>query len=322
LKNQDLIGLSEYVHSSSSNKSSKSIKKSRYKVKVNHIIKAKSKDKNNKFETKTELYKGKDDKNKSKISYNKNKSLIKEDNQFLDDLIPDEFKEENELNVFSPNYSKKEILCLSEDKNKSKRLEKYRKQFLESSSSHLAKKVNHLELFDNLYKNYKSKHYEDEDEKMNKYYDEIYNKYGKENEKINPESLVDVKIFGFDFKIPLKIQRNYYKKFMANVRFQNIKRRDERNINQRLSYLLDKYSLQKLNEKNNKILKQRKSKISNMGIKKYFRQNTNFNGGTQKNKWDQIQSLHIRPKLQKLKIMKKLKWILKKKCKRKKQDYY
>ena len=286
LKNQDLVGLSEYVHSSSSNQSSKNIKKSRYKVKVNHFIEIKSKDKNNKFEIKNELYKGIDDKNKSKISNNKKQSLIIEDNQILDDLIPDEFKDENELIVFSPNYSKKEILCLSEDNSKSKRWEIYKKHILESSlpsSSHVIKEVNQLDLFDNFFKNYKSKHYkDDEDEKMNKYYDEIYNKYGK----INPKNLVNIKIFGLEFKISVKAHRNFYKNFMKNVRFQNIKRRDERNINKRLSFLLDKYKLQNLNEKNNIILKQRKSKITNIGIKKYFRQNTNSNDGTEKKQVD------------------------------------
>ena len=291
IKNQDLIGLSEYFHSSSSSKSSKSIKKGRYKVKVNQIIKGKNKSysNKNKLEIKTQLYKGKDDKNKSKISNNKNQSLIIEENHILDDLIPDEFKDENEneLIAFSPNYSKKDILCLSEDNRKSKRWEKYRKHILEPSSypissSHVIKNINQLELFDNFVKNYKSKHYKDEDEKMNKYYDEIYNKYGKGNEKTNPKNLVDIKIFGLEFKISLKSQRNYYKNFMKNVRFQNIKRRDEININKRLSFLLDKYNLQKLKEKNNKILNQRKSKINNIGIKKYFGQNTDYNGKTEK----------------------------------------
>ena len=258
-------------------------------MKVNQIIKGKNKSNSNKnkLEVKTQLYKGKDDKNKSKISNNQNQSLIIEENHILDDLIPDEFKDENELIAFSPNYSKKEILCLSEDNRKSKRWEKYRKHILEPSSyplssSHIIKNINQLELFDNFAKNYKSKHYKDEDEKMNKYYDEIYNKYGKENEKTNPKNLVDIKIFGLEFKISLKSQRNYYKNFMKNVRFQNIKRRDEININKRLSFLLDKYNLQKLNQKNNKILNQRKSKINNIGIKKYFGQNTDYNGETEK----------------------------------------
>ena len=279
LKNQDLIiGLSEYAHSSSSNKSSKSIKKNRYKVKEKHIIE--SKNKKNNFEAKKEL--NKDiivDKNKSYISNNKNQSLIIEDNQILDDLIPEEFKDDNDLIDFLPNNSKNEVLFLSEDNTKSKRWEKYRKQILEqsSSSSHIIKKVNQLELFDNLYKNYKSKYRKDKDKNMDKYYDEIYNKYGRGNEKSNIDNLVEIKIFGFKFKIPIKIQRNYYKKFMKNIRIENIKRREERNINQRLCFLLDKYSLQKLNEKNNKILKQRKSMINNIGIKKYFGQNMNFN---------------------------------------------
>ena len=257
---------------------------------MKHIFERKRENKNkkNKIETKNEVYKDMWDKNKSKTSINKNQSLIIEDNTILDDLIPDEFKNENDVIDFHPNNSKKELLYLSEDnsKSKSKRWEKYRKKILESSSSssQVIKKVNHSELFDNLFKNYKSKHHEEDDEKLNKYYDEIFNKYGKENEneKTNPKSLVDIKIFGLNFKIPIKVQRNYYKKFMKNVRFQNIKRRDERNINKRLSFLLDKESLQKLNEKNNKILQQRKSKISNLGIKKYFGQNTNFNGGAHK----------------------------------------
>ena len=282
LKNQDLIGLSEYAHSSSSNKSSKSIKKIRYKVKVKDIIEIKNN--KNKFEVGNELNKEIiNDKNESKISNNKNQSLIIEDNQILDDLIPNEFKDENELIDFHPNISKKEVLCLSEDNTKSKRYEKYRKKILESSSSsQIIKKVNHLELFDSMCKNYKPKYQKDEDEKMNKYYEEIYNKYGKENEKTNIDNLVEIKIFGLDFKIPIKVQKNYYKKFMKNIRLENIKRREERKINQRLSFLLDKYSLQKLKEKNNKILKQRKSKINNIGVKKYFGQNKNFNWETQK----------------------------------------
>ena len=98
---------------------------------------------------------------------------------------------------------------------------------------------------------------------MNKYYDEIYNKYGNESER--KEDLININIYGLELKITKKMQKNYYKRFMENVKKNNkIQIEQERN-NKRLTLILDKYNLNKITEEyqNHNLSKSKRKSLKN-----------------------------------------------------------
>ena len=91
-------------------------------------------------------------------------------------------------------------------------------------------------LFSKLIK--KSKGYYRDDEEMNKYYDEIFSKYGKDPD----DELIQVKIFGINLLIKKKTQKKFYIKFMNAIRLQNKKKKESSLLNRRLSAILDKFN--------------------------------------------------------------------------------
>ena len=107
-------------------------------------------------------------------------------------------------------------------------------------------------LFDNLVKNYQYKFKEDDE--MKKYYNELFDKYGKENN----DDLIDITIFGTKLKIPKKLQKTFYNKFINHIKLKNKMKREQKHIHPRLSEILDEFNENKknneLNENENKNL--------------------------------------------------------------------
>ena len=84
-------------------------------------------------------------------------------------------------------------------------------------------------LFDKFLKNFKWKY--KEDDKMNKYFDEIFNKYDDDDQ------LIDITFFGFHFKIKKKNRNNFRNILMKNIREKN----ENRIIFTKLGLILDKF---------------------------------------------------------------------------------
>jgi len=99
---------------------------------------------------------------------------------------------------------------------------------------------------------------------MSKYYDEIFNKYGNENRR--KKELIKVNIYGLELNITKKMKKNYYRRFMENVKHNNKIQRDQKKNNRRLTLILDKYSLNKIAEEY-QIQKLPKTKRNSMIIK-------------------------------------------------------
>ena len=68
-------------------------------------------------------------------------------------------------------------------------------------------------IFGRIFKNYTFKYKDNEN--MKAYYDKIFNKYAREE---NDEKFVDIKFFGFEFKIKQKNQHNFKNILMRNIR--------------------------------------------------------------------------------------------------------
>ena len=98
-----------------------------------------------------------------------------------------------------------------------------------------------------------------EDEKLNQYYEDLFNKFGKESDK---KELVDITFFGINLKITKKIQAIFYRKFMNYIKEENRKKRNQANMILRLNELLNKYVKTKKDGKiNNKFYKKCKSQL-------------------------------------------------------------
>ena len=102
-------------------------------------------------------------------------------------------------------------------------------------------------LFDRFFRNYKinmkNKKYK-EDEKMQKYFDDIFNKYEKNNNNDNNE-LIDIKFFGLDLKIKKKNQINFKNIIMKNIREQNLQQKENKIINTKLNLILERFNQNK-----------------------------------------------------------------------------
>jgi len=85
-------------------------------------------------------------------------------------------------------------------------------------------------LFDKFFKNFKWKY--KEDDKMNKYFNDIFNKY-----EDDVEQLIDITFFGYNFKIKKKNQMNFRNILMKNIREKN----ENRIIFTKLGLILDKF---------------------------------------------------------------------------------
>ena len=112
-----------------------------------------------------------------------------------------------------------------------------------------------------------------EDEKMAEYYESLFNKFEKElkeSKEPNNNELIDIILFGINFKITKKAQKNFHQKFMNYVKIENKKKRAEASLMLRLGELLNKFSKNKdeiQNKLDNKSDKNNK-KIKNQEIKK------------------------------------------------------
>ena len=257
-KNQDIIDLLDSEHTSSKDSKNKSNKTNKKKYNNKYLFHKKRKKIYN-LKKKEELRNEKYQKKNPNIVVRKNQSFILEDNPILNGLIPKKFKDNN-----ISSYINDEIDYWSDDN--SKRCKKFKQQVL--ILSYFPKRENHTILYENLYKNYKTKQHNDE-EKMNKYYDEIYNKYGNESQR--EEELINISIYGLELKITKKMQKNYYKRFMHNVKQNNKIQRDQKRNNRRLTLILDKYNLSKITEdflKQNLSKNKRKSMINKDKIKR------------------------------------------------------
>ena len=158
--------------------------------------------------------------NEEKIIFSKNKSFELKKNQIFDEFSlnsKNEKKNYSEENIFCPKNIKVDKVIRRQEKRKS------------------------TLLFDRLFKNLKFNYKESEN--MTKYFDEIFNKYAKED---NDEQLVDIKFCGLDFKIKRKNQKNFKNILMTNIR----QREENRKINLKLDLILDKYKKNKLKKNN------------------------------------------------------------------------
>ena len=239
-KNLDLLGLSDYAYNLSSSKenhkdinNTNSTNKHKYNYKYNYNY--------NKLKKKYKIKKNKKlfIEKLSKNYIYKDNSIFPEDNSILNNLIPDEYKDKN-ISI----CLKEERECLSDDNNNNKRIIKLRKQVLEFSIIPSKGK----QMIDNIFNKYKKKYKKKykEDYKMDNYYDYLYNKYGEQDDD---SFTVKVNIYGLELMISPNIQKNYYKKFMENIKKQNKLKREQKNMNRRLSMILDKYSLKNIDKK-------------------------------------------------------------------------
>ena len=61
---------------------------------------------------------------------------------------------------------------------------------------------------------------------MDNYYNYLFNKYSRDLD----DELIDINIFGLNFKIKNKIRQNFYNKFITEIKRQNkIKREQKKN---------------------------------------------------------------------------------------------
>ena len=113
-------------------------------------------------------------------------------------------------------------------------------------------------LFERFFKSCRMNKEYKEDEKMEKYFNDIFNKYDKDDE------LVDVKFFGFDFKIKRKNQINFKNIFMKNIREQNILQKENKIIYTKLSLILERFNKTKIKTYNKNLEIYKASKIKRL----------------------------------------------------------
>ena len=113
-------------------------------------------------------------------------------------------------------------------------------------------------LFERFFKSCRMNKEYKEDEKMEKYFNDIFNKYD------NDDELVDVKFFGFDFKIKRKNQINFKNIFMKNIREQNILQKENKIIYTKLSLILERFNKTKIKTYNKNLEIYKSSKIKRL----------------------------------------------------------
>ena len=204
--------------------------------------------------------------NKIKGKYNEKFKNINKKNDKVSKEIKKEDKKEN---YFSRNksFEKEEnpilelytsIDSIDEQNNLSE--ENYinnGKLEIDNTFKRLSKKKSTL-LFDTFLKNFKFNYKEDEN--MIKYFDEIFNKYGKDEKD---EQFVDIKFFGFYFKIKRKNQQNFKDILMNNIR--------QKANNRKISLILDRFI------KNRKSIKNKDIFSSSILFNRYKRTSKNIN---------------------------------------------
>ena len=248
-RNQDLMGLSNcsYNKSNYKNKAKSQNFFHNYKIKIKYNHKKKSnkkhKDKNMSKQNKEELFEDNISLNSSDYLPNKCQSLILENNKIYNNFLKQEiFSNEEKQNLSDENNEKNEEIIL---KNIRKKIVKL----------NIIKKKNKPGLlFDELIKNIKGKYKESEE--MDKYYNDIFSKYGKEEN----DELVEVLIFGIGLKIKKKTQKNFYGKFISTIKKQNKIKREQSHSNYRLSVILDKFNKNNDEENDNKNIQRRRKR--------------------------------------------------------------
>ena len=228
-KNKDLIGLRNY------NKSKKKEKNNSIKKETNS-----SNQKNNK-----------EDNNKNNNDFYEdilslNSSIIEKNNKTL---TANKDKIFNDLN--SSNALEEEIQNLSNEDNEENVFKTFKRKL--SKIEYIKRKTSPEILFNNLIKNWKFK----EDKNTDKYYNDIFSKYGKESEV----EMIDITMLGMNLKIKKKTQKNFYNKLMTNIRQQNKIKQEQFLMNKKISEFLNSFN--KNDIKNDfKRNKKRKNKTS------------------------------------------------------------
>ena len=164
-------------------------------------------------------------KNNNTISINvirnlKNKSFDLSENPILDELYSSIDLSEEEKNFT-------EDSDIINDNNKFDKFDSITKRKIKRKSTMI---------FDKYFKNYKWKYIEDE--KMKKYFNDLFNKYGKEEKD---EELVDIKFFGYNFKIKRKNQKNFKIILLNNIRLEEKIKKENDILNRKLNLILNKY---------------------------------------------------------------------------------
>ena len=76
------------------------------------------------------------------------------------------------------------------------------------------------------------------------WYNYLFSKYASEPD----DELIDINIFGLNFKIKNKIRQNFYNKFITEIKKQNKINREQKENNLRLSLIIDKFKKKKNND--------------------------------------------------------------------------
>ena len=214
----------------------------KFRIKNNKKIFEKEKYKNKFKEKEVKIINKEKDENYF-INFVKNKSVDIGENKILDELYTTSENLENEVNNLSTenalytNHVNMEDIIKRQNQKKSNLI------------------------FDRIFKNYKYKYIEDE--KMEKYFEQIFNKYAREE---NDEKFVDVKFFGYEFKIKQKNQNNFKNILMRNIRQQEKELKENQIMKSKLNLILNKFT------KNKKTIKNKE--IYNSSI--LFRKNRNY----------------------------------------------
>ena len=196
--------------------------------------------------------------NSSSIFSRKCQSLIIENNKIID-----------ELNIGL--YNEDEIQNMSDEYNEDKIIKSFKTKM---SKIVYDKKIKPEITFDQLVKAYQNKY--NENEKMDNYYNYLFSKYASEPD----DELIDINIFGLNFKIKNKIRQNFYNKFITEIKKQNKINREQKENNLRLSLIIDKFKKKKNNDE-----------AENKNIKKYKKRKTQTYSNNKN-------SLFLRPKKQ------------------------
>ena len=257
-KNQDLLGLSNYIYYSSKNK--KKIKMKHYIHNYKIKVKFNSKKKNKKHKNKDKSNKDSELNETNVLSLNssdyivpKSQSLIIDNNIILKNLNSSNIDDEEKLNI-------------SDEENENLIIKKFSRQLTKLEKN---RETNPAFLFDKMVKNFQYKYKEDDE--TNGYYNELFSKYGKESNDEDNDGLVNIKLtlFGLNLKITKKAQNYFYNKFISDIKIRNRIKREQNIMNERLSIILDRFNKKKINEEeiqkeklNKKRTKRRKTKTN------------------------------------------------------------
>ena len=201
----------------------------KFKIKRNKKIFEKERYQNKIKEKELKIKKKEKDENYF-INFVKNKSMDIEDNKILNELYTTLEDLENEVYnlstenaIFTNNINLEDIV----------KRQNQRKSTM---------------IFGRIFKNYKFKYKEDEN--MKAYFDQIFNKYAREE---NDEKFVDIKFFGFEFKIKQKNQHNFKNILMRNIRQKEKELKDNQIMKSKLNLILNKFSKNKNSIENREI---------------------------------------------------------------------